>query len=169
MNEPMTIRRTLAFDTWRAAGEAINSVIPDMSVSVTDTGEGVLAPDWLVRITGGGAFISNATLAWIKSAGTVFYSWHWYGVPVSATDAVAYVQALGTSWGVPTMASEFMDCAAWNAAAAANISHLYWHYSAYCNTGPSFGDRAVPEDTFGACILGWAGGASNYSCDPALL
>jgi hypothetical protein len=30
MNEPMTIRRELAFDTWRAAGLAINALIPDM-------------------------------------------------------------------------------------------------------------------------------------------
>ena len=164
MNEPMTIRRPLAFDTWRAAGEAVNRVIPDMSVSVMDTGEGVLLPDWVVKIAGGGGFISNATLAWIKSAGTVFYAWHWYGLPASPTEAVADAEALGESWGIPTFATEFGDCGAWTACAAANVSHLYWHYSSYCTTGPAFGNRAVPADTFGACILGWANGDSNYSC-----
>ena len=48
-----------------------------------------------------------------------------------------------------------------NAAKAANISHSYWHYSSYCTTGPWFGDRRVPSETFGACILGWDGGNSS--------
>ena len=73
-------------------------------------------------------------------------------------------EALGEQWRLPTFATEFMSCDAWRAAAAANVSRLYWHYSAYCTTGPDFGDRAVPADTFGACILGWAGGTSSYSC-----
>ena len=34
MNEPMTIWREQAFDTWRAAGEAILAVVPDMGISV---------------------------------------------------------------------------------------------------------------------------------------
>ena len=32
MNEPITLRRTAAFDTWRACAEAINEVVPDMAV-----------------------------------------------------------------------------------------------------------------------------------------
>jgi hypothetical protein len=32
--------------------------------------------------------------------------------------------------------------------------------SSYCNTGPWFGNRKVPEETFGACILGWGSGDS---------
>ena len=52
----------------------------------------------------------------------------------------------------------------WKAATAANISHAYWHYSAYCTTGAAFGNRSVPSDTFGGCMLGWAGGDSSYSC-----
>ena len=164
MNEPMTVRRPLAFDTWRAAGEAINAVVPDMAVSVMDTGEGVLLPAWVIEIAGGGGFISNATLQWIKSAGTTFYAWHWYGLPASPTEAVADAEALGESWGVPTFATEFGDCGAWDACAAANVSRLYWHYSAYCTTGAAFGNRAVPNDTFGACILGWGGGTSAYAC-----
>ncbi len=199
MNEPMTIWREQAFDTWRAAGEAILAVVPDMGISVCvrarallpaaaapahnahtplippppspffspphsmDLGEGVLLPDWLSNITGGSADISPATLSWIKHSGSVFYAWHWYSVPATAAEAVAYVQALGAEWGIPTFATEFMDCAAWKAAAAAGISHLYWHYSAYCNTGASFANTPT-HDTFGACILGWAGGTSNYTC-----
>ena len=126
MNEPMTIRRTLAFDTWRAAGEAINAVIPDMAVSVCDTGEGVLLPAGLVNITGGGGLISPDTMRWITTAGTVFYAWHWYGLPSTPAEAVADAEALGEKWGVPTFATEFGDCGAWEAASAAGVSHLYW-------------------------------------------
>lgn len=163
MNEPMTIRRTRAFDTWRAVGQAVNAVVPDLGVAVCDTGEGVLIPDWVVKIAGGGGLISNETLHWIKTAGYVFYAWHWYGLPSDPVQAVADAEALGESWGVPTFATEFMDCGAWRACAAA-VSHAYWHYSAYCTTGAAFGNRAAPADTFGACILGWAGGNSAYSC-----
>jgi hypothetical protein len=164
MNEPMTIRRELAFDTWRAAGLAINAVIPDMSISVMDISEGVVLPDWVTRIGLGGFDISTVAMQWIKTSGTVYYAWHWYGQPSSATEAVVYAEALGESWGVPTFATEFMDCSAWKAAAAKNVSHTYWHYSAYCTTGPAFGNRAVPESSFGACILGWAAGTSTYNC-----
>lgn len=31
--------------------------------------------------------------------------------------------------------------------------------------GPDFGNRAVPAETFGGCMLGWAGGNANYTCD----
>lgn len=153
MNEPMTIRRPLAFDTWRAAGEAVNAVIPDMAVSVMDTGEGVLLPSWLVNVTGGGGFISTDTLQWIKTARTVYYAWHWYGLPATPTEAVADAEALGESWGVPTIvrffvitranpvppsshplpppsstkATEYGDCVADKTFAAANVSRLYWH------------------------------------------
>ena len=42
-NEPITINRRLAFDTWRAAAVAIHDVIPDMAVSLADTSEGCLS------------------------------------------------------------------------------------------------------------------------------
>jgi len=164
MNEPMTIRRTRAFDTWREAGQAINAAVPDMAVSVADTGEGVVLPAWVVAIIGGDEGISNETLTWISGAGTVFFAWHWYGTPANATDAAAEALALGAEWGVPTLLTEFGDCAAWQAAAAAGIGHLYWHYSSFCTTGPAFGNRRVPADTFGACILGWANGNSHFAC-----
>jgi hypothetical protein len=109
--------RRLAFDTWRAAGEAIAAVVPDMAVSDMDTSEGVLAPAWAVNVTHGDVDISAETLAWIRGAGTVFYAWHWYGLPASADEAVADALALGRAWGVPTVATEFMDCAAWRAVA----------------------------------------------------
>ena len=164
MNEPMTIRRTRAFDTWREAGQAITAAVPDMAVSVADTGEAVVLPAWVIAIIGGSEGISNETLSWIRSAGNVYFAWHWYGAPANATDAVAEALALGDSWGVPTLLTEFMDCAAWLAAARAGIGHTYWHYSAYCTTGAAFGNRSVPADSFGACILGWAGGNENYTC-----
>ena len=167
MNEPMTIHRTNAFDTWKAAGEAITNVIPDMAISVMDTGEGVILPDWVLYVTHGTEDISPETLDWIKSSNNVFYAWHWYGVPAVATDAVKEAQTLGNDWNVPTMATEFMDCAVWKACVDAGISHSYWHYSAYCNTGSSFSamNLTVPTETFGACILGWGGGTSQYTCD----
>jgi hypothetical protein len=121
-------------------------------------------PAWAPPLTNGSDFISAETLAWIKTSGSAYYAWHWYGVPANASEAVADVLALGREWGVPTFATEFMDCAAWRAAAAANISHLYWHYSAYCTTGAAFGNRTPVADTFGACILGWAGGNAAFEC-----
>ena len=97
----------------------------------------------------------------IKPRATLFYAWHWYGTPKKAADAVTNVQELGKKWDIPTFATEFFSCDAWLAAKAAGISHTYWHYSAYCNTGPNFGNRKVPDDTFGACILGWGGGSNG--------
>ncbi len=78
MNEPMTIWRPDAFDTYREAGQAVNAVIPDMSVSICDIAEGVVIPDWVIHIAGGSELINADTLHWIKTAGTVFYAWHWY-------------------------------------------------------------------------------------------
>ena len=163
MNEPMTIDRPNLFDTWRETGQAITAVIPDMAVSVSDTGEAVVLPSWVVDIVGD-VGISNETLAWIERSGSAFIAFHWYGLPQNATEAVQDALALGELWGVPTLLTEFGDCAAWNAAAKAGVGHLFWHYSAYCTTGPAFGNRAVPRDTFGACILGWASGTSSYNC-----
>merc|ERR1712216_846653 len=51
MNEPMSIRRRWMFDTWRACAEAINKVVPDMSVMLADTGEGVIIPAWVTKYT----------------------------------------------------------------------------------------------------------------------
>jgi hypothetical protein len=163
MNEPMTLARGDAFDTWREAGEAISEIIPDMSVSVTDTGEAVVLPPWAVALAGD-LLISNATLAWMRESPNVYLAWHWYGAPANVTEAVEDALALGALWGVPTLLTEFGDCTAWRAAAAAGVGHLYWHYSSYCTTGPAFGSRAVPADTFGACILGWANGDASYNC-----
>lgn len=86
------------------------------------------------------------------------------GNPSSATTAANNVLALMKEWNVPSFAAEFGSCDAWRAAAAANLSHSYWHYSSYCTTGPSFGNRSAPDDTFGACILGWAGADSSKVC-----
>ena len=156
MNEPMSIRRRWMFDTWRACAEAINEVIPDMSVSICDTGEGSVMPAWVTKLTGGFEDISSDTEAWVKTSGNLFYAWHYGTVP---TD-IKNLQAVTQKWGVPTFGTE-LGCDQFDAAITAGISHSYWHYSSYCNTGPSFGNRTVPTDTFGACILGWGSGDSS--------
>ena len=56
------------------------------------------------------------------------------------------------------------NCDYRDALRANNISWLYWHYSAYCTTGASFGNRTAPMDTFGACILGWGGSNAGPVC-----
>jgi hypothetical protein len=165
MNEPMTIRRRAMYATWKEATEAINAIIPDMSVAICDIGEGAVIPDWVSKFDAGFT-LSFETTRWLKSATTIFYAWHWYGQPSDPADAVKNVQSIGNAWNVPTFLTEFMSCDAWNNAQSANISISYWHYSAYCDTGKGFGDKLVPDDTFGACILGWGGGNSQKTCDP---
>jgi hypothetical protein len=162
-NEPMSVRRTHMYDTWRACGEAIGAAVPGMGVSVSDSGEGIVEPAWLSKLFPD-ALVSPDTVAWIKSSGNVFLAWHWYGAPSDPMDAVNNALAVGKEWNIPTFLTEFMDCGVWQAAASANISMSYWHYSSYCNTGPSFGNLAVPEETFGGCILGWGGGDSSKTC-----
>jgi len=146
------------FDTWRACAEAINKVVPDMSVMLADIGEASIMPAWVTKYTPFGAFdISSDTLRWIKSASShVFYAWHYGSMPTNINN----MQQISKDWGIPTFGTE-LGCGQFTAAAAANISHSYWHYSSYCNTGPWFGNRTVPTDTFGACILGWGGGHST--------
>jgi len=158
MNEPMSIRRKWMFDTWRACAEAINKVIPDMSVSLADIGEASILPDWITKYTPFGAIdISIDTLRWIKSDQShVFYAWHYGNIPQD----IKNMQSLSRDWNIPTFGTE-LGCSHFDAAAAANISHSYWHYSSYCNTGSWFGWRKVPTDTFGACILGWGSGNSS--------
>ena len=162
LNEPMSIARRRMFDTWRAAAEAINAVVPDMSVSVCDVGEGVVIPAWVTEFFEGAEDISHSTAKWIKESTTLFYAWHWYRKPLSIDEAVKNAQAVSQAFNMPSFATEFGSCEAWDAAAKANISHSYWHYSSYCNTGAAFGNKAFPTDTFGACILGWGGGDSSH-------
>ena len=162
MNEPMSTRRRWMFDTWRACAQAINAVVPDMSVSICDIGEGSVLPAWVTSLTGGFEDISRDTERWIKAAGTLFYAWHYGDEPQNVDNMLA----ISRKWGVPSFATE-TGCGQFEAAAAANISHSYWHYSSYCNTGPWFGNRTVPTDTFGACILGWASGNSSKCVNPA--
>lgn len=166
MNEPMTIQRREAYDTWKDIAIAVLEVIPDISVSIQDTGEGAVFPAWITEhgLTKGGIAISKDTLEYIKASSNLFYAWHWYGQPTDANDAVKNAQALGKEWNVPTFLTEVMSCEGWNAAKDNDISHSYWHYSSYCDTGPSFGNKNVPSDTFGGCILGWAAGTSDYTC-----
>jgi hypothetical protein len=134
-----------------------------MSVAVCESGEGPLIPA-AVTEHNSDFLISEDTIDWMKASSNLFYAWHWYGSPKSTDAAVANMQAIGEAWNMPTYLTEFMDCGAWNSAQMANISISYWHYSAYCTTGPAFGDLSVPEETFGACILGWDGGDSSKTC-----
>ena len=134
MNEPMTIHRHDMFDTWRACTEAITAVIPDMAVSIADVGEGSVFPAWLTKLTGGFQRISVDTEQWIKDSSSVYYAWHYGTVP----DSIKNMQAIQQKWNVPSFATE-TGCDIFDAAADAGISHSYWHYSSYCNTGPWFG------------------------------
>ena len=138
----------------------------DISVALADTGEGAILPGWvytLLDLVPLPYFApSGDTIKWIKSSSNVFYAWHWYGSPKTPQEAVKNVQAISKDWNVPSFATEFGSCSAWDAANAANISHSYWHYSAYCNF-PNRGDFSTNgiENAFGACILGWGGGSSS--------
>jgi len=161
MNEPMTIHRKSMFDAWRACAEEITAVVPDASVMIADVGEGSVLPSWITALSGGAEDISKDTIDWIKQSNNVFYAWHYGNEPTN----VKNMQAISEKWNVPSFATE-TGCDQFNAAAAANISHSYWHYSAYCNTGPDFGNRTVPDDTFGACILGWGSGDSSKCAPP---
>jgi hypothetical protein len=156
MNEPITIRRTWHFETNKAVADAIVEVVPDASVSISDTGEGAVFPAWWMKITRFRLGITRNILEWIKASNNLFYAWH-YG---HVEEVIKSVQEVTKLWNVPTFGTELL-CEQFNAAAAVGISHSYWHYSSYCNTGPAFGNRTVPEETFGACILGWGGGESS--------
>ena len=164
MNEPITIRRKQAYNTWRECAEAIHEVIPDMSVSICDVGEGPVIPSWLVELGGGDILIDEDTAEWIKSSNYLFYAWHYYSHPSTPEIAVENALALQQDWNLPSFNTEFGSCEAWNDCDKANISHTYWHYSSYCDTGPSFGNKNAPDDTFGGCLLGWAGADSSKSC-----
>lgn len=162
MNEPMSLRRALLFETWQAASDAIVAEVADMSVSISDLSEGAVIPAWAARLAGS-AVLPAATKAWLQRSTHLFYAWHWYGTPKDAAAAVKNVQSLGAKWGVASMLTETMSCDAIGAAEAANISWSYWHWSQYCDTAPAFGGKRPPH-SFGACILGWGGGTSNKTC-----
>jgi hypothetical protein len=40
------------FNTWRAIATEINTIIPDISISLADTGEGAIVPSWVDEIGG---------------------------------------------------------------------------------------------------------------------
>ena len=153
MNEPMTLRRTSMFDTWVECAKTITQIIPDASVAIADIGEGSVLPAWITDLTGGFELISAEAEDYIKNSNNTFYAWHYGDVPAD----IENMQAISKNWDIPTFGTE-LGCDHFAAAKAANMSHSYWHYSAYCNTGHYFGNKAVPQETFGACILGWTSG-----------
>lgn len=160
-NEPMSINREGMYNTWRAVSEAVVKIVPDMTVAIADTGEGAVLPGWvdtlldLVPLP----FLapSASVVKWLKDSNNLFYAWHWYGSP-SRAGVIKNVQDIMKDWDMPSFVTETMDCGIWNASNAAGISHSYWHYSCYCNTGSDFGNRSVPDQTFGGCMLGWGAG-----------
>ena len=77
MNEPMTIKRPYMFAAWVATAKAVNAIIPDLSVSLADVGEGAVLPAWVTKYGGSWLTIGPETLEWIKKSNTVFYAWHW--------------------------------------------------------------------------------------------
>ena len=163
MNEPMTLWRNDLYETWRECGQAINQIIPDMMIVISDNFQGSILPWWLTWVSP--YFdISRETANWIKESNNLVYGFHWYGFPKEPQDAIKNVLAIQNAWNLPVFATEFMDCKFWELAKNANISTTYWHYSSYCNTGPIFGNRKVPQNTFGACILGWGSGISKNYC-----
>jgi len=165
MNEPMSINRRDMYETWRAVTEAATAVIPDISVAVCDTGEGPVLPGWVTTLADlvPLPYLTPRaeTVQWMKASSNLFYAWHYYGSPDALPDAVKNAQGVMRDWRMPSFLTEFMDCAAWDAAANASISHSYWHYSCYCDTGPAFGNKQVPSETFGGCILGWGSGSTD--------
>jgi len=166
-NEPMTINRKNWYDTIKAVTDAVTSVVPDIAVSVCDTGESAILPDWVTKLED---LIplpylspSEAVVKWIKASENLFYAFHGY----QGVGTIKNAQAVTNDWNMPSFATEFGSCTFWDACAAANISHSYWHYSCYCTTGSEFGNRSVPADTFGGCILGWGSG-DEAKCMPSV-
>ena len=156
-NEPMSIHRERYFDTWKAAADAIHEVIPDASVSICDIGEASLLPSWLPKFAAD-FIISKDTLDWILSGkANVFYAWHYGNEPTN----IENMEAISKKWNIPTFATE-TGCGQFEAARQANISHSYWHYSAYCNfpNRGYFSTKSI-DDAFGSCILGWGSGSSS--------
>jgi len=160
MNEPMSIWRRDMFETWKECAKAVTSVIPDMSVSICDTGEDPVFPTWLTAIPFSPLAVDHGTEAWIKGSSNVYYALHYPNL-----GRLAKTLDLMQKWNLPTIATEMGGCEQWNMLKAHNISRSYWHYSCYCDTGPWFGNRSAPDQTFGACILGWDGGNTSSVSD----
>ena len=102
----------------KATTEAIITVIPDMSVSITDLGEGAIITHWLINISMSGTFISLSTIKRIKESQNLFYLQHWYGVPKKPTNAVKNALGIGNAWNIPTFLTEFASCEIWQVAVA---------------------------------------------------
>ena len=164
MNEPMSVHRRDMFNAWKACAEAIHAVVPDMAVALADVGEAAVLPDWVDKYVTAGLDIDSATTDWIKAADYLFYAFHWYGTPSDMHDAVDRVNDIKADWDVPAFSTESgKSCDYRDLLRNNSISWTYWHYSDYCTTGATFGNRPVNE-TFGACILGWGSGSPGPVC-----
>lgn len=105
----MSVRRGDMYETWEAVARAANAIIPDLSVSLADLGEGVIKGEWLIEHGFGDVGIPEQTLAYIKESTTLYYAWHWYGAPADPQQAVDNALAIGDSWNVPTFLTEGMN------------------------------------------------------------
>merc|ERR1712194_859172 len=88
----MYVWRGAMYDTWKGIAQAVNAIVPDMSVAVSDMGEGAILPAWVSKI--GSIDISSSTVKFLKESNNLFYAWHWYGNP-SIADAIKNVQTIG--------------------------------------------------------------------------
>lgn len=138
-----------------------------MAVAFADFADSALGagalPLWVIKLLGDGVDVSRQTISYLKASRTAFYPWHESG-DAEPEDNLRRVAKISRDWGVPAFATEVYSCYMWNASAAVNASTYYWHYSSYCTTGRSFGNRTVPDQTFGSCILGWASAATVSPC-----
>ena len=94
------------YATWEAVARVVNGIIPDLSISICDTGEGSVIPDWVTTLGFEDIGIPKETVEWIKSSTTLYYAWHWYGNPSDPQQAVDNALALGESWNLPTFLTE---------------------------------------------------------------
>ena len=53
-------------------GEAVLEVIPDMSVMVSEVGQGAVIPSWVTAFGAGDILIDEDTVEWIKVSTTSF-------------------------------------------------------------------------------------------------
>merc|ERR1711971_1158472 len=74
MNEPMSLERKWMFDAWRECAEAITQIVPDMSVSICDIGEGSVLPKYVTELTGGFEDISAETEQFIRESNLIVAS-----------------------------------------------------------------------------------------------
>ena len=116
-----------------------------------------------MKLAGSGFRVSSADEKYIKESNNMFYAFH--GYQLTLDQMVDRVTEIKKDWDVPVFCTEGGDCDLWDRFRQEGISRSYWHYSCYCDTGGAFGDKMVPKETFGGCMLGWGSGDSSKFYD----